>query len=82
MSRVRPPDPVPELEKHYSIPELAELLSVSRDQVEKLLRTGELHSRRVGARRRIPASEVRRYLDENNPDDELEDLPALRVARR
>ena len=54
--------PPPELEKLYSIPELAELLSVSRDQVERLLRLEELDAIRVGARRRIPASSVRDYL--------------------
>lgn len=61
------------IEKHYTIAEVADLLSVSRDQVERLLRNGELRARRVGARRRIPASEVSRYLDANDPDGPLED---------
>jgi excisionase family DNA binding protein len=44
----------------YSINETARLLDVSRRQIYDLLSKGKLRSVRIGARQRIPASELER----------------------
>lgn len=48
-------------ERMYSIPEAAELWSVSRDSIERLLARQELRFVWVGERRRIPASALDEY---------------------
>lgn len=50
-------------ERLYTILEVAELWSVSRDLIEQLMRDGELEWVGLGSRRRIPASAVKRYQD-------------------
>jgi excisionase family DNA binding protein len=54
--------PPAEAERLYSIAELAALWGVSRDAIERLLRRHELPYVRVGARRRIRASDAEAYL--------------------
>lgn len=51
-----------EPERLYSIEDVAELWSISRDAVERLLRDRELLALIVGKRRRIPASELTAYI--------------------
>lgn len=58
-------------ERLYTIQEVADLWSVSRDQVEKLMREGSLGWVVVGRRRRIPASELDRYVADNRTDPGL-----------
>lgn len=52
-------------ERMYSIAEVAALWSVSRDQVERLMRAGDLRWVQLGARRRVPASALAEYLAEH-----------------
>lgn len=53
-------------ERLYSVREVAELWSVSHDLVLKLVRTGQLGSIELGARRiRIPASALDAYIAAN-----------------
>lgn len=48
-------------ERLYSIDEAAELWSVSRDTIERLLGRGELRHVSIESRRRIPASALEEY---------------------
>jgi excisionase family DNA binding protein len=53
-------------ERLHSIQDAADLLGVSRDVVERLMRSGELTWTRAGARRRIRDSELADYQDRND----------------
>ena len=53
-------------ERLHSITDAALLLGVSRDMVERLMRSGELTWTRVGSRRRIRDSELADYQDRND----------------
>jgi excisionase family DNA binding protein len=46
----------------YSVAETAASLGLSRDTINKLVRTGELASRKVGTRRLILAASVATFL--------------------
>jgi excisionase family DNA binding protein len=48
-------------ERLYSIEEAAELWSVSRDTIERLLGRGELRHTTIANRRRIPASALEEF---------------------
>ena len=54
----------------------ADFLGVSRPHLIKLLETGQIAFRRVGTKRRIPASDLARYRDENKAK-RLQTLQAL-----
>lgn len=56
-----------EAERLYSINELAELFGVKRNSVERFMRSGELPWVRVGAHRRVRASDVVAYLERHRP---------------
>jgi excisionase family DNA binding protein len=47
-------------ERNYSITEAAERLGISRAMVYNRIKRGEISSLKIGTRRLIPASEVRR----------------------
>jgi excisionase family DNA binding protein len=53
-------------ERLHTILQAADLLGVSRDVVERLMRSGELSWTRVGARRRIRDSELADYQDRHD----------------
>jgi len=53
-------------ERLHTITEAADLLGVSRDVVERLMRKGDLAYTKVSARRRIRDSEIADYLDRND----------------
>ena len=53
-------------ERLHSIQDAADLLGVSRDVVERLMRSGELTWTRAGTRRRIRDSELADYQDRND----------------
>lgn len=46
----------------YRVEESAELLSLSRDRVYQLIRSGQLRSVRVGKARRVPARALEDYV--------------------
>jgi excisionase family DNA binding protein len=47
----------------YSVEEAAQVLSLGRTTVKKLIATGQLTSVRVGRRRLIPRSELETYVN-------------------
>ena len=53
----------------YSIDETARLLGVSRTTVNVLIRRGELRSVKLGWRRVVPASEIRRLLEQGTTEE-------------
>lgn len=57
-----PTNPETEIEKHYSVDEVAELLSVHAATIRRQIYKRELRAVRIGTRLLIPASEVRRFL--------------------
>jgi len=66
MARSRALLAAPASERLYSIAEVADLWQVSRDTIERLLRSGLLRFVQVGPRRRrIPASALDEYLEEH-----------------
>lgn len=50
----------------YRPNEAAELLSVGRNTIYDLIKAGELHSKKSGRARLIPASELERWLAERD----------------
>lgn len=54
----------------YRVPEAAESLGLSRAMVNRLIARGELASVRIGAARRIPEDELRRYVERLRPADQ------------
>ena len=51
------------IEKHYTAREVAELLSLDYETVLQKAQTGEIPSIQIGRLRRIPESDLQRYLD-------------------
>ena len=47
----------------YSAEEAAALLGIGRTYMFQLLRTGEIDSRKIGSRRKIPADALERYIE-------------------
>lgn len=57
-----------EKKRAFRIPEVAELLSVSTREVERLVADGEIYSIRVGRVRLIPASAIDRFVEQKGHD--------------
>jgi excisionase family DNA binding protein len=47
----------------FTVNETAQMLGSSRSLVYRLLRTGELKATRIGARKRIPETEIARIIE-------------------
>lgn len=62
------PPATPTLEQLYTVNGVAGILEKSRGFVYRLVREGELHPVRVGARMRFTATDVRDYLDRNREE--------------
>jgi excisionase family DNA binding protein len=59
----------PVVEKHYTVQDVASLLAIHPDNVYKMIKTGELHAVKFGARRtRIPESSLRAWMEERMAD--------------
>lgn len=53
------------LEKYYSLNEAIELLDISKEYLYRLLRAGKIKGAKIGNRWRIPESELRKVLKED-----------------
>jgi len=56
----------------YSIDEATEVISLSRDLINDLIRTGQLRSVKVGRRRIIPADAIHDFLHPERKEVNLE----------
>jgi excisionase family DNA binding protein len=53
---------VKELEKHYRVPEAAEVTGIGRSKLYELIKNGQLRSTKVGGMRLVPASALAELL--------------------
>jgi excisionase family DNA binding protein len=57
-------------EQVYSIEEAARLLKVHPDTIRRMIKRGEMQSRKVGRQYRIPRSEIEKFLGAQPKDQE------------
>jgi excisionase family DNA binding protein len=58
----------PPAKRAFRIPEVAELLSLSVREVERLVADGEIYSIRVGRVRLVPSSAIDQFLERRSTD--------------
>jgi excisionase family DNA binding protein len=59
----------PVVEKHYTVQDVASLLSIHPDNVYKMIKDGEMRAVKFGPRRtRIPESSLRAWMEERTAD--------------
>lgn len=59
---------IPDLERHYTIRQIARRLAVSDDTVRRMIARGDCRASRIGRLLRVPASEARRLVVAHEPD--------------
>lgn len=62
----------------YTPEEAADVLRLSRTEIYRLIRVGELESVRIGARRRLPAQALNEYVDRLR---DMQARPSTRIRR-
>ena len=53
----------------YTVPETAEMLSVSKSVIYHLIAKSEMYSVKVGGSRRVPAAAITRYIESLMPPE-------------
>lgn len=61
-------------QRAFSVEEVAEMLGIGRTAVYRLIKSGELGSRKVGGSRRIFLSDLEEYLGEERAHSLVKDL--------
>ena len=71
-------------EEFYTVEELADRLKVSEQTIRLWIRQGKLESYQFGRAHRVPASALRRFIEQSKqhraPEEEDEMSPALAAA--
>jgi len=79
--------PAPRARRTYRLPEVADLLSISRRTVSRLIAEGELEAVPIGHIRQVPHESIEAYIErQRGKRDELQAacdrMAAARAARR